>query len=209
MPVQAANGEMLDHDEGARAETTFEGLSQLPALFEEDPSWERVEKRLDFNSGSDRGLHTIATAPQLADAASSVVIASPEWAEKNNRTAFGRIVSWAHAAVRSPGLESTVPASKLALERAGITAKDLSLAEVNESFAVSPLLLMKELGLDEEIINPNGGAIAVGHPLGASGGILVANAVDQLRHKGGGYALLVIPAALGIATAVVVEIFAD
>lgn len=208
IPVRTKDGELLDHDEGARPETTLEALSQIPPLFAEDPSWGRVDRRLGLDSSAGRGLHTVATAPQMADAASSLVIASEEWAAKHDRVAVARIAAWAHAAVRSPGLEGTVPASRLALERAGIGAADLALAEINESFSVTPLLLARELGLDAEIVNPHGGAISVGHPLAASGGIIAANAIDQLRRTGGGYALLTIPAALGIASAVVIEVFA-
>ncbi|HQV92657.1 MAG TPA: hypothetical protein PLA46_13815, partial [Phycicoccus sp.] len=117
----------------------------------------------------------------------------------------GRIAGWAHTAVRSPGLDATIEAARLALQRAGIAVADVTVAEFNESFSVTPLLLTRELGMDSERVNIQGGAVSVGHPLGASGGILLANALDLLRRQGGGYALLVIPAALGLASAVVVE----
>jgi acetyl-CoA C-acetyltransferase len=107
--------------------------------------------------------------------------------------------------VRSPGLDGTVAAARLALERAGITAADVDVAEFNESFAVTPLLLTRELGLDPERVNVHGGAVAVGHPLGASGGILLASALEQLGRGGGRYGLLVIPAALGVSMALVLE----
>lgn len=88
---------------------------------------------------------------------------------------------------------------------AGITAADLDVVEANESFAVSPLLLMRELDLDPAIVNPHGGALAVGHPLGASGGILLANALDQLERIDGEHALLTIPAALGLGSALILR----
>ncbi len=118
---------------------------------------------------------------------------------------IGRIASWAYTAVRSPGLDGTVDAARLALKRAGIAAADVDVAEFNESFAVTPLLLIRELGLDQERVNVHGGAVAVGHPLGASGGILLASALEQLSRGGGRYGLLVIPAALGVSMALVVE----
>lgn len=208
VPVTTPSGAVLAHDEGARAETTLASMAALAPLFAEDPLWERVERRLDMTGGEDRGRHTVGTAPQFADAAAALVLSSEKWALENDQKPRGQVLGWAQAAVRSPGLEATVPASLKALTRAGLSASDLSIIEVNESFAVTPLLLARELGVSADIINPNGGAISVGHPLGASGGILVANTLDQLRRQGGGYGLVTIPAALGLATAIVVEAFA-
>lgn len=208
VPVTTPSGTVLAHDEGARGDTTLESVAALAPLFADDPLWERVERRLNMNGGDERGRHTVATAPQFADAAAAVVLASAAWVEEHDQKPRGQILGWAQAAVRSPGLEATVPASQKALVRAGLRASDLSIVEVNESFAVTPLLLMRELGVSEDVINPNGGAIAVGHPLGATGGILIANALDQLYRQGGGFGLVTIPAALGLATAVVIEAFA-
>lgn len=208
VPVTTPSGAVLSHDEGARAETTLASMAALAPLFAEDPLWERVERRLDMTGGEDRGRHTVGTAPQFADAAAALVLSSEKWALENDQKPRGQVLGWAQAAVRSPGLEATVPASLKALAQAGLSASDLSIIEVNESFAVTPLLLARELGVSADIINPNGGAISVGHPLGASGGILVANTLDQLRRQGGGYGLVTIPAALGLATAIVVEAFA-
>ena len=206
--VQTPSGETLSHDEGARPDTTLESLAALAPLFADDPLWERLERHLGVTSGPDRGLHTAGTSPQFADAAAALVLASDAGARESGREPIGQILGWAQAAVRSPGLEATVPASLKALARAGLQASDLAVIEVNESFAVTPLLLTRELGVSGEIVNPHGGAIAVGHPLGASGGVLIANALDQLRRRGGGYGLVTIPAALGLATAVVIEVFA-
>lgn len=208
VPVTTPSGVVLSHDEGARQDTTLESIAALSPLFTDDPLWERVERRLSMTAGEDRGRHTVGTAPQFADAAAALVLSSEKWAHEHERTPRGQVLGWAQAAVRSPGLEATIPASQKALARAGLRASDLSVVEVNESFAVSPLLLIRELGVSEDIVNPYGGAIAVGHPLGATGGILVANALDQLRRRGGGFGLVTIPAALGLATAVVIEAFA-
>lgn len=208
IPVTTPSGVVLSHDEGARPDTTMESLAALQPLFADDPLWERVERHLGITTGSDRGRHTIGTAPQFSDAAAAIVLASDAAAHEAGRAARGQVLGWGQAAVRSPGLEATVPASMKALAHAGIQASDLSVIEVNESFAVTPLLLARELGVSAELVNAHGGAIAVGHPLGACGGVLVANALDQLRRKGGGYGLVVIPAALGLATAVVIESFA-
>lgn len=202
---------LLDHDEGARPETSAESLAGLPALFGADPLWQRVERRFageawfEEMQRPEAGLHTVATAPQLADAASAVLIGSRAAGEGLGREPRGRVMGWAHAAVRSPGLWSGEAAARKALAMAGIGVGDLKVAEINESFSVTPLLLTRQLGLDEQIVNARGGAVSVGHPLGASGGILLANALDRLDALGGGYGLLVIPAALGLATAIVIE----
>ena len=205
VPVRAGDDVLLATDEGARAELTMEALAAMPALFGDDPLWERVEERFPGFTRPDSGLHTVATAPQLCDGASVNVIGSAAAGEAMGRAPRGRIVGWAHTAVRSPGLDGTIEAARLAMQRAGVTVADIAVAEFNESFSVSPLLLTRELGMDAERVNIQGGAVSVGHPLGASGGILLANALDLLRRGGGGFALLVIPAALGLASAVVVE----
>ncbi len=205
VPVLAGGRTLLDHDEGAPP-ATLESLAALEPLFGEDPLWSRVQSRVPGAARPPEGLHTVGTAPQLADAASAAVLGSAGSADVVGHPPRGRVAGWAQAAVRSPGLDATVPAARRALERAGLGVADLHVCEVNESFAVTPLVLARELGLDEAVVNPQGGAVSVGHPLGATGGILLANALDQLERRGGGAALLVIPAALGLATAVVIEV---
>ncbi|WP_247604466.1 hypothetical protein [Gordonia paraffinivorans] len=118
---------------------------------------------------------------------------------------IGRILAATQAAVRSPRLTAGVQAARDALARAGITAADLDVVEANESFAVSPLLVERELGLDPDIVNPCGGSVATGHLLGASGGTILVNALDQLARVDGEFALLVIPGGLGLGAAVVVQ----
>ncbi|HQH06935.1 MAG TPA: thiolase family protein [Phycicoccus sp.] len=205
VPVGGAAGVVLAGDEGARADVTMEALAAMPAIFGDDPLWERIEARFPGFTRPGAGLHTVATAPQLCDGASASVVGSAAAGQAMGLAPRGRIAGWAHTAVRSPGLDATIEAARLALQRAGIAVADVTVAEFNESFSVTPLLLTRELGMDSERVNIQGGAVSVGHPLGASGGILLANALDLLRRQGGGYALLVIPAALGLASAVVVE----
>lgn len=208
IPVQSGSDILLDTDEGARADITMESLATLAPLFGDDPLWERVEARFPGFERPADGLHTVGTAPQLCDGASANVIGSAHAENLLGRKPIGRIAGWAHTAVRSPGLNGTITAAHLALQRAGVSLADIKVAELNESFSVSPLLLIRELGLPDDIVNIHGGAVAVGHPLGASGGILLANALELLQRRGGGYGLLVIPAALGVATAAVVEAIA-
>ncbi|MFT4287887.1 thiolase family protein [Nocardioides sp.] len=205
VPITRDGEVVLDHDEGARADTTMESLAALPPLFGEDPSWARVEERFPGFTRPPAGLHTVGSAPQLCDGASAAVIGSREAEGRLGRSPIARIAGWAHAAVRSPGLDGTVVAAQTAMKRAGVSLADIKVAEVNESFSVTPLVLTRELGLDPEIVNARGGAVSVGHPLGASGGIILANAIERLSAEGGGYGLLVIPGALGVSMAVVVE----
>jgi acetyl-CoA C-acetyltransferase len=205
IPVRRDGGTLLAADEGARAGTTMESLAALPPLFGADPLWARVERRFPGFTRPAEGLHTVATAPQLCDGASAALIGSADARQVLGRDPIGRIAGWAHTAVRSPGLDGTAEAARLALKRAGIAPADVDVAEFNESFSVTPLLLIRELGIDPERVNSCGGAVAVGHPLGASGGILLANALELLGRHGGRYALLVIPAALGVSMAMVAE----
>lgn len=207
VPVRVDGEVILRTDEGARPDTTAEGLAALAPLFGDDPLWARVEARFPGFSRPSAGLHTVATAPQLSDAASAIVIGSAEAGRSMGREPLGRVVSWAHTAARSPRLDGAAEAARRALAKAGIGIQDVRVAEFNESFSVTPLLLMRELGISADKVNVHGGGVSVGHPLGATGGILLANAMDLLRRSGGGYGLLVIPAALGVSMAVVVESF--
>jgi acetyl-CoA C-acetyltransferase len=205
VPLRRDGEVLLARDEGARAGTSMESLAALPPLFGADPLWARVERRFPGFTRPAPGLHTVGTAPQLCDGASAAVIGSQAAQEVLGRAPIGRIASWAYTAVRSPGLDGTVAAARLAMKRAGITTGEIDVAEFNESFSVTPLLLIRELGIDPERVNIHGGAVAVGHPLGASGGIILANSLELLGRRGGRYGLLVIPAALGVSMALVVE----
>lgn len=195
----------LDSDEGPRPGVTIEDFAALPALFGDDPAWERVARCLPDSPRPAAGLHTIATAPQPADGASAVLIGDAEAGAALSMRPRAQIVGTAQSAVRSPLLTAPVIASHRALERAGINANDLDVVEINESFAVTPLMMIEELKLDPSRVNVHGGALAVGHPLGATGGILVAHALDQLERSGGEHALVAIPAALGLGAAVVLR----
>lgn len=205
VPITSGDTVVLDRDEGARADATLDGFAALGTLFGEDPSWERVARQLPDSLRPTGGLHTLGTAPQLADGASALVLGSGRSREVAGSDPIGRIVAVTQTAVRSPRLTAGMTAARAALDRAGITAANLDVVEANESFAVSPLLVARELGLDPARVNPNGGAVATGHPLGASGGMLLVNALDELARTDGEFALLVIPGGLGLGAAVVVQ----
>ncbi|QBJ97362.1 acetyl-CoA C-acyltransferase [Rhodococcus sp. ABRD24] len=207
VPVRRGGEILLATDEGARADASAEQFASLPALFGDDPAWERVLRRLPGLEKPESGLHSIATAPQLADGASAVVVASPAAASVAlpDCEPVAEIVAATHRAVRSPLLSAPVDAARDALQRAGIGTDDLDVVEANESFAVSPLLLTRELALDPVRVNPVGGALAVGHPLGATGGNLLVSALDSLRRIDGEHALITIPAALGLGSALVLR----
>ncbi|QLY27623.1 thiolase family protein [Nocardia huaxiensis] len=205
IPVRKGGTVLLAVDEGARVDASPDGFARLPALFGSDPAWARVARRLPGAPRPMYGLHTVATAPQLADGASALVLGNRSAAGTLGRAPVAVIAGMAQAAVRSPLLTAPVHAAQTALRRAGIGAAELDVVEVNESFAVTPLLLMRELGLDPARVNPSGGALAVGHPLGATGGILIAQALDALVRCDGEHALVTIPAALGLGSALVLR----
>jgi acetyl-CoA C-acetyltransferase len=121
------------------------------------------------------------------------------------RQPVAEIVGFAQAAVRSPLLTASALAAARALDNAGISASNLDVVEANESFAASVLLIINEFELDPDKVNRWGGAMATGHPLGASGGVLLVNALDQLAEIDGEFALVTIPAALGLGAAVVIR----
>ncbi|MBF6127654.1 thiolase family protein [Nocardia brasiliensis] len=206
VPVRKGATVLLAADEGARADASTATFAALPALFGDDPAWQRVARRLPGAPHPADGLHTIATAPQLADGASALVIGSRRAEQRFGRAPLAQIVGSAQTAVRSPLLTAPSTAARLALDRAGLAVADLDVLEINESFAVTPILLTRELDVDAARVNPAGGALAVGHPLGATGGNLVVQALDALTRTGGEHALVAIPAALGLGSALVLRL---
>lgn len=170
--VKTRKGEVLiDTDEHIKHGSTLESLAKLRPAFKKD------------------GTVTAANASGINDGAASVVVASESYVKEKNLQPIARIVSWGVAGV-DPTIMGIgpVPAVKQALERANLTVEDLDLVEINEAFAAQYLAVEKELGLNREKTNVNGGAIALGHPVGASGTRIVINAAYELRRRGGKYA---------------------
>jgi acetyl-CoA acyltransferase 2 len=158
----------FDRDEHPRPDTTVEGLRKLPKAFKKD------------------GVIHAGAASGIADGAGALVVATREYAERRGVSPIARVVNWGHAGVDPTVMGiGPVPAIRNALERAGATLADVDLFEVNEAFAPQYLAVEKELGLPRERTNVDGGAIAVGHPLGASGARITMHLAYELRRRGG------------------------
>jgi acetyl-CoA C-acetyltransferase len=180
---------VVEIDEGPRRDTSLEVLSKLPPAFVKD------------------GSHTAGNSPGVNDGGGALVLASDEWAKRNDRTALARIVAQAQVADDFPYLARTPgKAAKLALEKAGLKAEDIELWEINEAFASVTLNSMRMLGIEEDRVNVNGGAVALGHPIGASGARILGALVYELRRRGGGMGCAAICSGGGQGDAVIVEV---
>src|SRR5229473_1930208 len=167
-----ATGESLTEDDHRRPQTTIEGLGKLKAAFGKS------------------GTVTAGNASGIVDGAAAVVVMSLDQAQRRNLSPLGRIINWGIAGV-DPKLmgRGPVPATKIALQRAGLTLDYIDLIEVNEAFAAQYLAVEKELGLDRERVNVNGGAIAFGHPLGATGTRITLSLALELRNRRARYGI--------------------
>jgi acetyl-CoA acetyltransferase family protein len=194
VPLKSARGEvtgeMFAEDDHRRPQTTMEGLAKLRPAFGKS------------------GTVTAGNASGIVDGGAAVVVMSVEQAQKRDLNPLGRIVNWGIAGV-DPRLmgRGPVPATKLALQRAGLTLDYIDLIEVNEAFAAQYLAVEKELGLDRSKVNVNGGAIALGHPLGATGTRLVITLLYELRRRKKKYGLATACIGGGQGIAMVVESF--
>jgi acetyl-CoA acyltransferase 2 len=165
-------GEMFEKDDHLRPETTMEGLVKLKPA---------------FGKG---GTVTAGNASGIVDGGAAVVMITLDQAQKRGLKPMGRIVSWGIAGVDPKIMGSgPVPASRMALKKAGLKLEDMDVVEVNEAFAGQYLAVEKELGLDRSKVNVNGGAIALGHPLGATGTRLVITLLYELRRRKAKYGL--------------------
>jgi len=153
-----------------------------------------------------KGTVTAGTSSGRNDGASALILASEEAVEKHGLKPMARIVAMASAGVdpRYMGL-GPIPATRKALEKAGLTLDDIGLIELNEAFAAQSIACIKELGLNEEIVNVNGGAIALGHPVGSSGARIVVTLVHEMKKRGVKYGLATLCIAGGLGQAIIVE----
>jgi len=194
VPVQLRNtkgepsDETLNEDDHRRPQTTIEGLAKLKPAFGKN------------------GTVTAGNASGIVDGAAAVVVMSLEETSKRGMKPLGRIVSWGIAGVEPKLMgRGPVPATKIALQKAGMTLEHIDLIEVNEAFAAQYLGVEKELGLDRDKVNVNGGAIALGHPLGATGTRLVITLLYELRRRKKKYGLATACIGGGQGIAMVVE----
>ena len=179
----------VEADEAIRPDTTVETLAKLKAI------------------GGDDATHTAGNAPGVNDGAGAVIVASEEWAKENGREAIARIVGYGSVADDFPYLAKTpAKAAKQALDKIGKTPSDVDLWEINEAFASVAINSLRMLGIDESNVNVNGGAIALGHPIGASGARIVGALVHELRRRGGGLGCAAICSGGGQGDAILIEV---
>ena len=179
---------VVEADEGPRTDTTLESLAKLKPVFREG------------------GTVTAGNASQINDGAACVVLASEDGADRLGKRPLARIVATGGAGVDPAYMGiGPIPASRKALERAGLGIEDMDLVEINEAFAAQVLPCMRELGIPHERLNVNGGAIAIGHPLGASGARLLGTLAWELRERGLRYGLATLCIGVGQGLATVIE----
>jgi acetyl-CoA C-acetyltransferase len=180
---------VVEIDEGPRRDTSLEKLAALPGLAAKD------------------GSHTAGNSPGVNDGGGALVLASDEWAAANGKEALAEIVAHAQSANDFAYLATTpASAAKKALEKAGLQPGDIDVWEINEAFASVTLNSIRMLGIDEDRVNVNGGAVALGHPIGASGARILGSLVLELRRRGGGLGCAAICSGGGQGDAVILKV---
>lgn len=180
---------VVDVDEGPRRGSSLEALAKLPGLVGKE------------------GSHTAGNSPGVNDGAGALVVASDEWAAANGKEALAEVVGHAQVAGTFAHLADTpAKAAMKALDKAGLQPSDIDLWEINEAFASVALQSMRMLGIDEDAVNVNGGAVALGHPVGASGARILGALVHELRRRGGGYGVAAICSGGGQGDAVILKV---
>ncbi|WP_454597322.1 acetyl-CoA C-acetyltransferase [Qipengyuania sp. SM2507] len=215
VPVVDDEGKvLLDQEEFPRPQTTREGLAEL------EPAFTKIaDVPLDQNGTTFRGLinrkypdleiehfHHAGNSSGVVDGAAAVLVTSKAYAQKHGLKPRARIVATANMG-DDPTLmlNAPVPAARKVLEKAGLTVDDIDLFEINEAFAVVAAKFVRDLGLDWDKVNVNGGSIALGHPIGATGSILIGTMIDELERQNKRYGLVTMCAAGGMAPAIVIE----
>jgi acetyl-CoA C-acetyltransferase len=188
--VKSRKGESeVATDEGIRPDTTLDVLAKLKAV------------------GGDDATHTAGNSPGVNDGAGAVVVGSEEWAKKNGRTPIATVIGYGQVADDFPYLAKTPARAALqALEKIGKEPGDVDLWEINEAFASVAINSMRMLEIDDDKVNVNGGAIALGHPIGASGARIVGALVHELRRRGGGLGCAAICSGGGQGDAILIEV---
>lgn len=214
VPVHNADGTLaLAVDEFPRPQTTREGLGELRASFDNladadlgggQTFRKQIQRRYPDLEWT--GVHHAGNSSGVVDGAAAVLLASKRYLDQHGLRARGRIVAYANVG-DDPTLmlNAPVPAALKVLERANLSKDDIDVWEINEAFAVVTEKFIRDLKLDRSKVNPNGGSIALGHPIGATGAILIGTALDELERTGGRYALVTMCAAGGMAPAIIIE----
>jgi len=214
VPVLNPDGSVaLDHEEFPRPETTAEGLAALKPSFAALADFDlgdgvtfRKQINRRYPDLEIRHFHHAGNSSGVVDGAAAVLLTSKDYADKHGLKPRARIVAYANIG-DDPTLmlNAPVPAAKKVLEKAGLTKDDIDVWEINEAFAVVAEKFIRDLDLPREKVNINGGAMALGHPIGATGSILIGTALDELERSGGRYGLVTMCAAGGMAPAIVIE----
>ncbi len=188
VPVKLADGSTMEHDETIRHGTTMEKMASLRTVFKED------------------GVVTAATSSQISDGASAVLVANEDAVKKHGFTKRARIVKTAVVGT-DPTIMLTgpIPATQRVLEKAGMSIDDIDLFEINEAFVPVVLSWQKDLSVPDEKLNVNGGAVALGHPLGATGGRLITTLLHEMERREVRYGLVTMCIGFGQATATIIE----
>ncbi len=215
VPVYNLDGTLaLDHEEFPRPGTTAESLAKLPPSFEavadyrhsEDAKTYRELVAQKFPDLTIEHVHHAGNSSGVVDGAAAILLAGEAYAKAHGLTPRARVVATANMG-DDPTLmlNAPVPAAHKVLQRAGMTLADIDLFEINEAFAVVSEKFQRDLNLDRDKVNVNGGALALGHPIGATGSILIGTALDELERSGGRYGLVTMCAAGGMAPAIIIE----
>jgi acetyl-CoA C-acetyltransferase len=188
--VKGKKGEtVVEVDEAPRRDASLESLAKLPPIFMKD------------------GTHTAGNSPGVNDGGGALVMASDEWAKRSSKPVLATIIAQAAVADDFPYLARTpAKAARQALEKAGLSPEDIDLWEINEAFASVTLNSIRMLEIDENRVNVNGGAVAIGHPIGASGARILGALIHELRRRGGGLGCAAICSGGGQGDALIVEV---
>ncbi|MEM0954252.1 MAG: acetyl-CoA C-acetyltransferase [Pseudomonadota bacterium] len=215
IPVLNEDGSVaLDREEFPRPGTTKEGLAELKASFEGIADYPLDESGTTFRALVNQKfpdleinhIHHAGNSSGVVDGAAAVLLASPEYAQAHGMKPRAKIIAMANMG-DDPTLmlNAPVPAARKVLDRAGMSIDDIDLFEINEAFAVVAEKFIRDLDLDREIVNVNGGAMALGHPIGATGSILIGTMVDELERADKQFGLVTMCAAGGMAPAIIIE----
>ena len=215
VPVYHDDGSLaLDHEEFPRPQTTLEGLAQLPpafapmydfALDEEGTTYKSLVEQV-YPDVDIEHIHHAGNSSGVVDGAGALLLASPEYAKAHGLKPRARIIT-ATTAGDSPVLmlNAPVPAAEKALKAAGMQISDIDLFEVNEAFAVVPMRFMRHLNVSEDKVNVNGGAMALGHPIGATGAIILGTLLDEMERRDLSVGLATMCTGGGMAPATIIE----